>query len=408
MTVKNSAKMDWQKFTFEFSLEQALLGPVINIEAYKEASLNLVLPPDWRDQLDRLNRARQVHGTTALEGSPLSEAEVLRQMDILDKAKVGPEPPGATGTTPKVHIQTRNAAIAQAWVRNRFTPGSPPLGIGDLLEMHRMITEHSDTDHNLPGRWRTFPVTVGSPEMGGIHRGAPYEQLDRLMGEYIQFVRSRRMESEHPVIRALLAHFFLVTIHPFGDGNGRVSRLVEAGILFQQRYNVHGFYGLSNYFYRHEQEYKTRLQKCREKQPFDVTPFVHFGIEGFAAELKGINNFIKTKLNRVIYRTMLARAFDKRIASYRRLVNERECQLLSFLLTETEPTDPFSENPSRQLKFSELQQAPYVKGAYRHVTTRTFYRELNRLGELGFISIRRDESAKDWILELNFEAIGKY
>ena len=216
------------------------------------------------------------------------------------------------------------------------------------------------------------------------------------------------MRSTHPVVRALLAHFFLVTIHPFGDGNGRVSRLVEAGILFQQGYNVHGFYGLSNYFYQHEREYKTQLQKCREKQPFDVTQFIHFGIEGFAAELKGINNFIKTKLNRVVYRTMLLRAFNKRIASYRRLVNEREHNLLTFLLEETEPTDPFSDNPSRQLKFSELYKAPYVKGAYKHVTTRTFYRELNRLGELGFITIKRDEPAKDWILELNFEAIGKY
>ncbi len=228
------------------------------------------------------------------------------------------------------------------------------------------------------------------------------------MDDYVQFVASKKLESVHPVIRALLAHFFLVTIHPFGDGNGRVSRLVEAGILFQQGYNVHGFYGLSNYFYQHEQSYKALLQECRRSQPFDVSSFIHFGIEGFAAELKGINNFIKAKLNRVVYRTMLVGAFNKRIASYRRLVNQREHNLLHFLLTETEPTDPFSEHPSRQLKFSELREASYVKEAYKRVTSRTFYRELNRLGAMGFITIRKDESAKDWILELNFEAIGKY
>ena len=92
--------------------------------------------------------------------------------------------------------------------------------------------------------------------------------------------------------RALFAHFFLVTIHPFGDGNGRVSRLVEAGILFRSKYNVHGFYGLSNYFYRHGAEYKSLLQKSRRSQPFDLSEFVAFGIRGFRAELKGINNFI--------------------------------------------------------------------------------------------------------------------
>jgi len=81
---------------------------------------------------------------------------------------------------------------------------------------------------------------------------------------------------------------------------------------------------------------------------------------------------------------------------------------LEFLLTETEPNDPFSEQPSKQVKFSELLKAPYVKGAYSDVTSRTFYRELNRLGSMGFIKIRRDESEKDWILELDFDAIGKY
>jgi Fic family protein len=401
--------VEWRKFTFDYSLElghQTALGAIINIEAYKEASLNLVLPPDWREQLDRLNRARQVHGTTALEGNPLSETEVLRQLDSMDKE--GGRAPAPSTPPNRIYVQTRNAALAQAWVRNRFVPNSPPLSCGDLLEMHRMITDNSDTEHNLPGHWRTFAVTVGTPELGGVHRGAPHERLGAMMEEYVRFVRSRRMEEVHPVVKALLAHFFLVTIHPFGDGNGRVSRLVEAGILFQKGYNVHGFYGLSNYFYQHEQEYKKRLQQCRQKLPFDITAFVQFGIEGFAHELKGINNFIKTKLNRVVYRTMLVRAFNQRVASYRRLVNQREYNLLDFLLTETEPTDPFSENPSRQLKLSELSRSSYVKSAYRHVTPRTFHRELDRLGELEFIRISRDANGGDSVLEINFGANGKY
>src|ERR1022692_721735 len=400
-------RMDWDRFAFTYHLDLAvpiLQRHLITIEGYKEAALNLVLPPPWRDQLDRLNRVRAVYGTTALEGSPLSEAEVSHQIDILDETGNAP----SSRTLTKEQLQVRNAGIAQAWVRERFAPGSPPLRCGDLLEMHRMITEHSDTHNNVPGRWRTFPVVVGSPEMGGVHRGAPHERIGRLMDDYIKFVNHPRLIDAHPVIRALLSHFFLVTIHPFGDGNGRVSRLVEAGMLFQQGYNVHGFYGLSNYFYQHEQDYKLRLQGCRARQPFDVTAFVHFGIEGFATELKGINNFIKTKLNRVIYRAMLVRAFNTRIGSYRKLLNQREYNLLDFLLIETEPIDPFSENPSRELNFSELRKARFVKSAYEDVTGRTFTRELERLGTLGFISVKRDEVAKDWVLELDFGAIGKY
>ncbi len=63
---------------------------------------------------------------------------------------------------------------------------------------------------------------------------------------------------------------------------------------------------------------------------------------------------------------MLVRAFNKRIASYRRLLIQREYSLLDFLLTATEPTDPFSDSPSRRLKFFELREAQYVKAAYKN------------------------------------------
>jgi hypothetical protein len=212
----------------------------------------------------------------------------------------------------------------------------------------------------------------------------------------------------YPVISALLAHFFLVTIHPFGDGNGRVSRLVEAGILFRGGYNVHGFYGLSNYFYRNERDYKTLLQKSRTSPPFDVTAFIKFGIDGFAKELRGINNFIKAKLNRVVYRTMLVRAFNTMTSRRRRLLNQREYNLLDFLLIETEPTDPFSDDLSRKVRLSDLRQSRYVLNAYRDVTARTFFRELSRLGELRFIFFKKVEDSNDSSVELDFTAIGRY
>lgn len=78
-------------------------------------------------------------------------------------------------------------------------------------------------------------------------------------------------------------------------------------------------------------------------------------------------------------------------------------------MSETEPVDPFSENPSRQIKFSELRAAPYIRAAYRDVTPRTFHRELIRLSEFGFIKFRREDGGVDEpIVELDFGAIGKY
>ena len=390
--------MDWERFRFDYRLRlDDLRSELIRIEAYKEAAVNLVLPPDWRAQLDRLNRVRAVHGTTALEGNPLSEAEVRQQLDLLASETPADDPVRSE------YVQVRNADRAQDWVRQRFTEGARPLHQDDVLHLHALVTRGSDERDNVPGRLRTHPVVVGAAALGG----APAPALGRLMAEFVSFMNSRRLAEQHPVVRALLAHFFLVTIHPFGDGNGRVSRLVEAGVLFQGGYNVFGFYGPSNYFYRHGDEYKRRLQQSRQSDPFDLNAFVAFGLAGFAAELKGINNFIKTKLNRVVYRTTLVRALGQREGVRRRVVNQREYLLLEFLLQETEPLDPFADEPSRKIALSELIRAPYVTAAYRNVTTRTFQRELIRLARKGFIKFT-DRERDEPIIELDFGAIGRY
>ncbi|MBI3450219.1 MAG: Fic family protein [Acidobacteria bacterium] len=398
--------MNWKTFRFEFRLlpqPDEAARRLITIEALREAAANLILPPDWREQLDRLNRIRAIRGTTALEGNTMSEREI--SLELVAPAQGDSEGAGSIG---KEQLQVRNAGIAQEWARNRFRPGVSPTTLDDILRLHELITKASDVANNTPGRFRRHEVTVGTDDMGGVHRGAPHEQLRTLMPELVEFVNSTKVRDLHPVIQALLAHFFLVTIHPFGDGNGRVSRLLEAGILFQGGYNVHGFYGLSNFFYRHEREYKTLLQASRQANPFDVTPFVSFGIDGFAAELQGINNFIKTKLNRLVYGAMLVRSHDKRVGARRRLLNQREYRLLDFLLKETEPVDPFSIPPSRSISWPELVDHHFIRAAYGEVTRRTLVRELSRLRDIGFIRFSQGNPESEPTVELDFDAVSKY
>lgn len=388
--------MDWSRFSFDFRLQLPGMMPVlVRIEGRKEAAMSLLLPSEWKEQLDVLNRIRTVHGSTALEGNPLSESQIAEFLG----GKAGLDPEG------REFRQILNADTAQNWVRERFGPRRPPLRVRDILHMHEMMTRLSDEADNVPGGLRTHGVQVGTMELGGIHLGAPHEDLPRLMHEFVEFVNSRGLRSQHPVVRALLAHFFLVTIHPFGDGNGRVSRLVEAAILYEGGYNVNGFYGLSNYFYRNGNEYKRRLQECRRTQPFDLAPFVEFGLRGFEAELRGINSFIKTKLNRLVYRDTLTRALGVRVSERRHLLNPREFALLDYLLADTEPTDPFSDSASTLIRLADLVKSPYVRGAYRDVTPRTFIREISRLAELGFITLQDDPDSGHQLVSIDFGAI---
>src|SRR6478672_8584441 len=260
--------MDWLKFEFDYRLDLQRLTPhILAVEAHRQAAFTRVLPPQWREP---------------------SPAEAL-----------------AEPTDENLQSRIRNAAKARVWVNERFGPGTLPLALADLMTMHRMVADGA-TGEYAPGALRSLPVQVGRREVGGLHMGAPTNWLPRLMNEYVQFITGERLCSLHPVIHALVAHFFLVTIHPFGDGNGRVSRLLTAGILLQRGYNVHGgFYALSDYFYLNDIKYHSMLHRCWQSPPFDLTAFVAFGMEGFVMELRSISSFIKMKLGRVVDREML-------------------------------------------------------------------------------------------------------
>jgi hypothetical protein len=260
--------MEWLKFEFDYRLDLQRVTPhILAVEAHRQAALTRVLPPQWREP--------------------------------------SPENALSEPTDEKLQSRIRNAANARAWVNERFGPGTPPLALADLMTMHRMVADGA-TGEYAPGALRSLPVQVGRREVGGLHMGAPTNWLPRLMNEYVQFITSERLLRLHPVIHALLAHFFLVTIHPFGDANGRVSRLLTAGTLLQRGYNVHGgFYALSDYFYLNDIKYHSLLHRCWQSPPFDLTEFVAFGMEGFVMELRSISSFIKMKLCRAVDREML-------------------------------------------------------------------------------------------------------
>ena len=270
--------MDWANFRFTYSLDVRNLRPrMLVIEGYKEAALTPVLPLWWRAQ------SREIESTGARDN--LLEAELARPLGLQTKMA-------------KEELRIRKVRAARTWVRGRFSPGGPPFCLNDILTAHRMVT----AGYASAGTLRTSPVEVGRLGVGGIHQGAPPEKLPVLVQDYIQFVNSEATLVRHPVVHALSAHFFFVTLHPFSDGNGRVSRLLQAGILFQHGYNVHGGYGLSDFFYENRDRYETILYQCMQRCPFDLTPFVAFGMEGLIIELQSINTFLEAELRRPVRR----------------------------------------------------------------------------------------------------------
>lgn len=286
----------WNAFVFDFTIDMARLLPhIAAIEASKAAASLQMVPPQWREKSQE-------------------EAEAaLRELVIAHKDGLENEI-----RSRKLALLLTNRGQAHRWVRARFAPGNASMYLEDILQMHRILSDEAGIRSNTAGvmRKRGSQVVTGSEDIG-FHQGAPASRVPRLMEQFIQFINGKQLASLPPIMHALVAHFFITTIHPFEDGNGRVSRLVSAGILYQRGYNGHGFYALSNYFYENEERYRRILFKQSQGPRPDLTEFVAFGMEGLVWELQGINSFIKIKLNRIVDREM--QPSQRRRAKYRTL-----------------------------------------------------------------------------------------
>jgi Fic family protein len=370
---------------------------LLNIESYRLSLNRLELQANWREDLQRLFIIRSVHGTTAIEGNPLSEHDVAAQLTKRTR-------------TPRdqVHRQTENAEKAFRWIEKRFSR-EPRIAIEDILHMHELLTKDSDEGDNHPGCLREpgHNVTVGSHQLGGVHRAPPGgDTTRRLVEEFVRFINSREFQDENPVIQALVAHFYFVTLHPFGNGNGRTTRCIEAAILFGAGYNTHGFYSLSNFFYRNRDEYFRTLQDTRTKHGYDLTEFLRFGLRGFQEELQRINAYVRNRIHEVLYRDLIRRCSEQRIKARRRLLNGRETKVLHALLDATQPADPFSDDVVQEVSLKEL--GPVLSALYQDRTERTIFRELTRLEQLGFIRYQRNPRTHDLRLAVDFKAISRY
>lgn len=280
----------WPAFEFTYTLDMRQLLPhLAAIESHNAARQSGIHPPPWRAQL-----------LSERERGPLSDSssQLPRVREIQAR---------------KDELVKNNSSQAHAWVRERFAPGRPALCLDDILTMHRLVAEDAGIRYDNVGVFRKDGQRVIVGETGiGVHAGAPARALPRLMAGYVQFVNSDTQARLPAAIHALVAHFFFTTIHPFEDGSGRVSRLVAAGVLFQRGYRGHGFYALSNYFYDNEHRYHSLIYETQQTPVFDLTRFVAFGLEGLVLELRGIDAFLKMKMNRVAGRSILTPALRRK------------------------------------------------------------------------------------------------
>lgn len=201
-------------------------------------------------RLRRINRIRTIHGSLAIEGNTLSEAQITAILE--GKRVIAP---------PREVQEVKNALAAY----DRFDSWKPEAD-KDLLEAHKilmsgLIDEAGSYRHGGVG------VMAGSQV---IHMAPPADRVPQLMADLFGWLAAT---DAHPLIASSVFHYEFEFIHPFADGNGRMGRLWQSLIL--ARWNpLFADIPVESLIFEHQAEYYQALQESTQKT--DSAPFIAF------------------------------------------------------------------------------------------------------------------------------------
>ena len=175
------------------------------------------LPPELVKNLDDWFRVELTYTSNAIEGNTLNRRETAL---VVEKGlTVG-------GKTLVEHLEAANHAKAVDWITQKVELSDEPISEQDLLKIHELILAGIDSQN--AGFYRNIPVRIsGSTVVLPNPRKVP-----DLMNEFCAWLCDDKDEG-HPVKKAAEAHYRLVSIHPFVDGNGRTARLLMNLILLK-------------------------------------------------------------------------------------------------------------------------------------------------------------------------------
>lgn len=159
------------------------------------------------------------------------------------------------------------------------------------------------------GRSGMHPITVGAwrPASAGamqvvsgpigkekVHYEAPAAgRLDEEMAAFLEWFESDAPID--PVIKAGLAHFWFVTIHPFEDGNGRIARAIADLALTRADGSRQRFYSMSAQIEAERKAYYTLLERQQRATP-DVTPWLQWFLDCLGRALDGAEKALESVL----------------------------------------------------------------------------------------------------------------
>lgn len=218
------------------------------------------------------------HYSTSIEGNPLTHREVTNIVlgDTIPTSKSEQEV--------KNYFQAINHISIEAKKKQ-------PLSIKLILKLHQLVM--AEIKAKKPGQFRNSMVIVGHQGLHGLvvkHQPPAHTQaeISKQIQELFDYIN--RSNQTNALIQAGLLHHRVAYIHPFYDGNGRVTRLLTTYYLLLHDYEVTKYFILDDYYDIDRLQYSDKLHSA---DMGDQTAWLEYFLEGIEHSLRAAHERIK-------------------------------------------------------------------------------------------------------------------
>lgn len=200
------------------SLTPADLDVIREVRGFSDRLSDVLrVPKRWTGSLRRTAQARALQGSNTIEGYTVTTMDAAAAVDSEE---------------PLTADQETWAEIVGYRRMMTYILGMAPdphfqIDSQTLRSLHFMLLEHDMK--KAPGRFRTGAIWISSSKGGIVYEGPDPERVPALIDQLILSLRSDG--NDDTMVDAAMAHLNLVMIHPFSDGNGRMSRALQTLVL---------------------------------------------------------------------------------------------------------------------------------------------------------------------------------
>ena len=189
-------------------------------------------------------------------------------------------------------------------MRNVREMSDQPLTAEGVLALHRAVTDGTLADPDAAGRLQLPAedrVEVCDARGNVLHRPPPAERLPARLHDMVRFANAEHGTPKtddagflHPVIRAILLHFWLAHDHPFADGNGRTARALFYWAMLRRSYWMFEFLSISPFLKAAPERY-ARAFLHAETDGSDATYFIVHQVDIILRALDALDGYLQLK-----------------------------------------------------------------------------------------------------------------